>query len=443
MSDTPPTGKLARGALAGATAARLGGTRLLHKAQSALGHADQETQLAQQAELGRILFGALNQLKGTALKAAQLLSLELGLLPEPLRAQLAQAHYQAKPLNRALVLQLLKREFGAGPEQLFAQFDAQALAAASFGQVHAARSHGGERLAVKLQYPGMAAVVASDMRLLRRLLSSAAPSLGLQLPNPAVLEALLADVEAKLLEELDYRREAEALGWFREHLTRPGLVLPTHLPELSSGRVLSLQHLDGQHVEAWLATAPPQHERDALGQLLWDSFMDMLRLARIQADPHPGNYLVLPARGGGGPRLGLLDFGRTLAFGARFRRTLHGAWAARRAGDDAALHALYQTEGLISPALELARFRTELLPAIGPLLDWQLLPWQASVCDFARFPRPAPPAPAQQRAAALHLHQIPPEMPFFDRSFLGITQLLRQLGARVHTQGEPPCRNGT
>jgi predicted unusual protein kinase regulating ubiquinone biosynthesis (AarF/ABC1/UbiB family) len=431
MSGAPPTSKLGRAVVAGATVARLGSRRLLHKAQSAWGDADTA---AQQAELGRILFGALSQLKGTALKASQLLSLELGLLPEPLREQLAQAHYQAKPLNRALVLQLLRREFGAGPGQLFADFDPQAFAAASFGQVHAARSRSGERLAVKLQYPGMSAVVASDMRLLRRLLQSLSPSLGLQLPSPQVLNALLEDVEAKLAEELNYRHEAEELNWFRTHLTRPGLVVPRCLPELSGDRVLTLELLQGQHPEAWLAGAPPQAARDAIGQLLWDSFMDMLRLRRIQADPHPGNYLCLP-----GERLGLLDFGRTLVLSDAFHQTLHGAWAARRAGDDAALHALYQSQGLIRPDLDLAAFRADLLPAIGPLLDWQLLPWQAQVCDFAQFPLPTPPRGAQQQAAVTHLHQMPPEMPFFDRSFLGITQLLRQLGARVHTQGELPC----
>jgi len=442
LSDqAPPTGKLARSALAGATLAKLGGRRLLHKAQNAMGAPDRA---AQQAELGGILFGALNQLKGTALKAAQLLSLEIGLLPEPLRQQLAQAHYQARPLNRALVLQLFQREFGTSPGQLFAQFDLQAFAAASFGQVHAARSHTGERLAVKLQYPGMAAAVASDMRMLRRLLSSVAPGLGLALPSPAVLEALLADVETKLVEELDYRREAEELRWFRARLNRPGLVLPHDVAALSSARVLTLEHLDGQHPEAWLAGQPSQTARDAIGQLLWDSFMDMLRLGRIQADPHPGNYLVLPhgAQAGALPRLGLLDFGRTLVLGEGFRRTLHGAWAARRAGDDATLHALYQAQGLIHPALSLTRFRTELLPAIGPLLDWQLLPWQTQVVNFGRHPLPTPPPPEHQRAAATLLHQMPPELPFFDRSYLGITQLLRQLGARVHTQGELPCPPG-
>ncbi|MEK8029466.1 AarF/UbiB family protein [Ideonella sp. DXS29W] len=431
MSGCPPTGKLARGAIGGATAARLGAKRLLHKAHSALGTPDLS---AQQAELGRILFQGLNQLKGTALKAAQLLSLELGWLPEPMRQQLAQAHYQARPLNRALVLQLLRREFGAGPEQLFAQFNPQAFAAASFGQVHEARSHGSERLAVKLQYPGMAAVVASDMRLLRRLLQQLAPSAGLHLPGDTVLEAVLSDVETKLTEELDYRREADELAWFRKHLLRPGLRLPAHWPEWSSERVITLEYLDGQHPEAWLARDPSQAERDALGQLLWDGFIDMLRLRRIQADPHPGNFLCLPAG-----QLGLLDFGRTLALGERFVTTLHGGWVARRADDATALHALYAQQGLIRPELELARFRSELWPAIGPLIDWQLTPWREAVCDFGAYPLPPRMTPSQQQAAMRHLNHMPAEMPFFDRSFIGVTQLLRQWRARVHTQGELPC----
>ena len=394
MSGAPPTGKLARGALMGGAVARLGGRRLLHKAQAALGSPDPA---AQQAELGRILFGALNQLKGTALKAAQLLSLDLGLLPEPLRDQLGQAHYQARPLNRALVIQLLRREFGAGPEQLFAAFNPQAFAAASFGQVHEARSLQGERIAVKLQYPGMAAVVASDMRLLRRLLGSAAASLSLQLPPVEVLAPLLADIELKLAEELDYRREAAELDWFAAQLQIPDVRLPRCLPALSSGRVLSMQYLDGLHVEAWLAGAPAQAARDRLGQLLWDSFMAMLRLRRIQADPHPGNYLCLP-----GPQLGLLDFGRTLVLGDGFHACLHGAWAARRAGDDAALLALYQAQGLLDPALDLAAFRRQLLPMIGGVLDWQLLALAAAGLRLRRLPEAADqpgPRPGPGRAA--------------------------------------------
>ncbi|MGQ3054014.1 MAG: ABC1 kinase family protein [Roseateles sp.] len=421
------TGRLSRSSVAAGAALRLGSAQLLHDARRRLGAAPDEQ--AHQTQLGDILFKALDQLKGTGLKAAQLLSLDLGVLPEGLRERLAQGHHQATPaLNRAHVIQLLRQELGGAPQEHFAEFEPQAFAAASLGQVHRARAFDGERLAVKLQYPGMAAAVRSDLRLLRGLLGT--PGLGL--PSPGVVGSTLDDIELKVLEELDYRREAAELDWFRAHTNHPHLVLPRVRHELSGARVLSLSLLDGLHLDAWLNTAPSQAERDHFGQLLFDQFWHGVRqLRRIQADPHPGNYLFMPQG-----RLGLLDFGRTLALGEGFCAGLQAAWAAHAAGQSEDLFKAYLAMGLLSPDLSLARFRTELLPALRPLLDWQILPWREPVFDFAHHLLP----PSLQAGRAVrrevvtrHLHRIPPEMPFFDRSHIGLTELLRRLGARVHT----------
>ena len=171
VSGLPSTGRLSRGAIAGMAVARAGLAHLGHKAQSLTRDAAQSAQArtAHEAELGRILFAALNQLKGTALKASQLLSMELGFLPDGMRQELSRAHYQVTPLNRALVVKVMRQEFGQDPHTLFQQFEPQAFAAASLGQVHAATLFTGEAVAVKLQYPGMAASVGSDMRMLRSL----------------------------------------------------------------------------------------------------------------------------------------------------------------------------------------------------------------------------------------------------------------------------------
>ncbi|MCH7345454.1 AarF/ABC1/UbiB kinase family protein [Pelomonas sp. CA6] len=433
--QAPRTGRLARGAVAGAAVARMGAARLAHQvgglarpaAEQAAARAEHEQRL------GRILFGALNQLKGTALKAAQLLSLEMGLLPEGLRRQLAQAHHQATPLNRALVLKLMKQEFGRGPEALFAQFQPQAFAAASLGQVHEARSFAGERLAVKLQYPGMAAAVDSDLRLLAGLLRPLGAGLNLALPDEALTRGVLEQLRARLLEELDYEREARELAWFGARMQAlPDLVLPRVHTALSSARVLSMDHLDGLHLEPWLATAPSQAQRDRMGQLLLDSFMlGLTRLRRIQADPHPGNYLFMPDG-----RLGLLDFGRTLALDGEFLPQLARAWAARLDGDTAGHLAAYQRLGMVDPELGPRAFRERLMPALAPLLDWQLLPWRGEHFDFASLPPPPTMAPDAHRVALAHLRAVPPELPFVDRAYLGLVQMLRQLGARVRT-GNP------
>ena len=427
---SPRTGRVARAAVASGTLARMGAAQLLHGAQNLLGSADgaDAQRAAHEERLGRILFEGLNQLKGTALKAAQLLSLEVGLLPENLRAQLARAQYQVTPLNRAHVHKLLVEEFGAPASSLFAHFEPQAFAAASLGQVHRARSHDGQWLAVKLQYPGMAAAVHSDMALLRRVLQPAASAAGWGMPDAALVEQVLADIESTVLLELDYGQEAQALQWFGARLGRDGLVVPQPHVALSSGRVLSMALLDGEHLQPWLDTGPSQAERDRVGHLLLESFWDGLLLGRIQSDPHPGNYRILP-----GPALGLLDFGRTLALDSLCLQRLGQVWKGWLSGDDAAVFEVYRAWGMVGPQLGLAQFCAEVLPALRPLMQWQLQPWRAASFDFSGLgPLPTLDRERQRRAAQL-LQAMPRELPFFDRAYLGLLQMLRALGARVST----------
>jgi predicted unusual protein kinase regulating ubiquinone biosynthesis (AarF/ABC1/UbiB family) len=436
-SKPPRTGRLARSAIAGGALARAGMARIGHRAQDLTRDPAQRAaaRAAHEAELGRILFGALNQLKGVALKAAQLLSCEAQLLPEALREQLARACYQATPMNQALVGKRLRQALGPDWAERFAAFEPQAFAAASLGQVHRARLADGRELALKLQYPGIAATVASDMRLLRGLLLGPLSGLTLgegALPDAALLGRVLDDIERTLAAELDYAQEARAMDEFRAALAQPlpEVVVPAVCHELSTPQLLAMQALPGLHLDEWLAGGPGQAERDRFGQLIFDSFMRMVfELGRLHADPHPGNYLFMPDG-----RLGLLDFGCTRALPRAFVEPLARAWSAALApACDAALHRAYQDLGLIDAGLDLERFRRELRPALAPLLDWQLAPFRAPLFDFgARRPLPRLES-AQQRVAVRHLHGMPPELPYLDRTYLGLNQLLTRLGARVRT----------
>ncbi|MBK9237834.1 MAG: AarF/ABC1/UbiB kinase family protein [Rhodoferax sp.] len=429
---SPSSGKLSRGAIAGMAVARVGLSHLSHKAQGLTRPDEQAAQakVEHEAELGRILFAALNQLKGTALKASQLLSMELGFLPEGIRCELAKAHYQVTPLNRALVIKLLRQEFGAGPDSLFQTFESLAFAAASLGQVHAATLADGQAVAVKLQYPGMAASIGSDLALLRTLLGA----INLRtytLPKADIVAPVMADIERKLAEELDYLHEAEQLVWFGQHLTRTDWVVPQPVPHLTSRRVLTMQRLTGLHLNEWLQTRPSQAERNHFGQLLFDLFMRCLfDLRRLQADPHPGNYLFMPDG-----RLGLLDFGCTRSLSADFCDALGTAWSAqlRQPRDAAQMQRAYLRLGLIAPTLSEHDFRTQLMPALADLHAWQGLPFAVDVYDFSQLPPMPRMSATQHRGALQHLHGMPPDMPYFDRAHLGLTQLLRTLGARVRT----------
>lgn len=435
MPQAPHTSKLARGAIVGAAAAQAGATQLARSATQLVRRgasaADQEAaRVEHEAKMGRIAFTALNQLKGTALKASQLLSMELGLLPEGVRQQLARAHYQVTPLNRALVLKLLRQELGNSPEALFAEFDLQAFAAASLGQVHAATLFSGEAVAVKLQYPGMAATIHSDLAMLRLLLKGI--SLGPEaLPNADIQARVMENIAQTLTQELDYLHEAKQLQWFAQHLQHPKLVLPTPVMERTTPRVLTMQRLHGLHLAEWLATQPSQAQRDHYGQLLFDTFMQCAwGLQRLQADPHPGNYLFMDEG-----QLGLLDFGCTRTLSPLFCAQAANAWKAalRAPKDTVALREAYLALDLIDPALDQQRFETELLPALAGWQDWQCLPLKSPVYDFGQLPPPPQPNAAARRAASLHMHALPPDLLHFDRAHMGLTEMLRSLGARVRT----------
>ncbi|MDO8039581.1 AarF/ABC1/UbiB kinase family protein [Janthinobacterium sp. SUN137] len=432
VSRLPRTGRLSRGAIVGMAVARAGLTHLGHKAKSITcdeAKMDQ-ARMAHEAELGRILFAALNQLKGTALKASQLLSMELGFLPEGVRQELARAHYQVTPLNRALVIKVMRQEFGQDPQALFQQFEPVAFAAASLGQVHAAIMADGLAVAVKLQYPGMADSIGSDMRMLRSLLQALGERSDMLL-KADIIARMMDDIEQKLAEELDYLHEAQTMQWFAQHLTLPGLVVPQPVMGRTTRRVLTMQRLPGLHLNEWLLTEPDQNARDQAGQLLFDTFFHCTFVLHcLQADPHPGNYLFMPDG-----RLGLLDFGCTRALDADFCQALSALWSAqlRDPADHRAMQQAYRDLGLIGPHLNEQDFCQLLLPAMAERHAWQKLPFTVEVYDFTHHPPYPRPSAEHHRQALRHLQSLPEELPYVDRAYLGLIQLLKTLGARVRT----------
>lgn len=426
----PRTGRLARGTITGLAAARIGMAQLGHRVRTPSAAAQAE----HEAALGRILFGALGQLRGSALKVSQLLSMHPGLLPDGVRQELARAHHQAPPLNRALVGRVFRQAFGQEPEALFDHFEPTAFAAASLGQVHRAQLAGHGTVAVKVQYPGIAATIASDMQLMRTALRALAHT-DLPLPAHAVVDGVMHEIEATLLREVDYLQEAEQLQWFAQHAARPGVAMARPLLSHTRAQVLTQQHLPGQHLQAWLATQPPQAQRDQAGQHLWDWFMHCIFvLGRVHADPHPGNFLFAPDG-----TVGVLDFGCTRSLSGGFRRQVALAWSAllRPAADpqrDAQVLQAYQALGLARADLDLATYTHALAPALAEMQAWQIEPFTQAVFDFGRKTPPPLTDPRHQRMLGRHLAQVPGEMPAFERMWMGLMHLLTQLGARVRTQ---------
>lgn len=430
--SAPPTGKLARGAVGGLAVARAGVARLSRDARQLSRGTEGKAQAQRQFEqdLGRILFRALNQLKGTALKLSQLLSAHADFLPDAVRAELAKGCYQVTPINRALVYKIFRAEFGQAPEQLFAHFDSMAFAAASLGQVHHARLPDGSAVAVKVQYPGIAASISSDLAILAAML----PALGGDLlPRRELVDQVMGEIASKLAEELDYRHEAAQLAWYAQHLPLPGVAVPSVVPHASSRRVLTMQHLDGLHLDQWLAAGPSQPDRDHFGQLLFNWFCySLFELGRINADPHPGNFLFMPDG-----RLGLLDFGCTRTISDDFRASLRNGWNAALAAGPAMscpqLRRMYVEWQLIAADMEQQEFERALMPAIAPILAWQLAPFRHHHFDFATRPTMPRTDPAHAKLLSSVSCGMHPDLPYFERAYMGVMHLLTALGANVRT----------
>lgn len=245
------------------------------------------------------IYDALSELKGSALKMAQMLSMDRGILPVAYSDKFTMAQYSAPPLSGPLVVKTFRTYFGKAPGELFDKFDINSVNAASIGQVHQAWKDG-KKLAVKVQYPGVADAVSSDLKI--------AKPLAIRLLNldERQIDRYMGEVESKLLEETDYELELRRSIEISEACAHiDGLVFPKYYPDLSSKRILTMDWLDGKHMKEFLATNPPQHVRDRIGQLLWDFYDYQIHtLRQVHADPHPGNFLMRPDG-----TLGVIDFG--------------------------------------------------------------------------------------------------------------------------------------
>jgi predicted unusual protein kinase regulating ubiquinone biosynthesis (AarF/ABC1/UbiB family) len=294
-----PKGKARRSVILGSAVAKAGADRLVHLSRRPFLSADdrQTEETANEEAVARTLFNALSTMRGTALKIAQMLALESEWLPLSIREELAKSSYQVPPMNRAMVLKALRTHFGPDYRAAFREIDLTAFAAASIGQVHAARHPDGRELAVKIQYPGIAEAIASDVYWLRTLLRPTR--------YHALFEGSIAVVERGIEEELDYTLEAAHTRRFRDALPKDRYAIPEVFEDYSSRQILTTQRIGGKHLKEWLATHPESAERNHFGQAVADAFVfGVSSLGCLHADPNPGNLLFLEDG-----RLGLIDFG--------------------------------------------------------------------------------------------------------------------------------------
>ncbi|MGY1977089.1 ABC1 kinase family protein [Nocardia gipuzkoensis] len=305
MAKQVPTSRLARGTKLGAVAAssvlRTQRTRLTMRGRS-------EAVRAKMAEESMIrtteqVVMVLGTMKGVAMKLGQMMSvLDLDLVPEDHRERfqkrLAVLRNAAPTVSFAAMRQVIEEDFGKPLDVIFAEFDAEPVAAASIGQVYRARLHDGRQVAVKVQYPGIDVAVRADLKnlaMFRRVLQSAMPWV-----TPAVLDELRLNMEA----ELDYRAEAATQLQIAEiYAEHPFVIVPRSLPELSTTRVLVTEYVEGKGFEE--IRQLPEEQRNRIGEIIYRFYVGSLfTFNEFCGDPHPGNVL-LAADG----RVGFLDFG--------------------------------------------------------------------------------------------------------------------------------------
>jgi predicted unusual protein kinase regulating ubiquinone biosynthesis (AarF/ABC1/UbiB family) len=362
-------------------------------------------------------------LRGPAMKLGQLLSLSgEELVPEEFRRALDILRSQGYAMPDSQLHRVLGREYGKGWRERFSRFDEEPVAAASIGQIHRARKVGGRELALKIQYPGVARSVDSDVdnlaSLLRRL-----DFIPLQLDVPA----LAAEAKRQLKLETDYASEARHLDRYRKLVAvMPDVVVPRVDRTLTTRHVLAMDWIEGEPLEALASEAVPPARRNAVARTLYElMFRELFEFHFMQTDPNPANYLYLPAT----HQVALLDLGSVGEYPPSLAASYRDICRALISGDEAALRAGIFAVGYAHPddpetmtrnVMDIIRLACEPLSHRGPY-------------DFAG-------SELVVRARDLGLavafgtgmRSPPPETLFLHRKLIGTFMICARLRARVN-----------
>jgi predicted unusual protein kinase regulating ubiquinone biosynthesis (AarF/ABC1/UbiB family) len=430
--ETIREGAIGRMAALGGAGARVGMNYLKHYGRSMVGGKDESNLRRLREELdeknAEAVYDTFSKLKGGPLKLAQMLSIDKNLLPAAYARQFAQAQSSVPPLSYPLVAQTFRREFGKGPEELFEYFEKKASHGASIGQVHRARRKGRD-LAVKVQYPGVARSLKSDLAVVKPI---ALRILGLR---EADVDSYFREVETRLLEETDYRHELERsveLTKASAHLQ--GVRFPGYHPELSTGRILTSDWIDGTPLDRFADGGATQTERDTIGQALWDFYAHQVHeLMLFHADPHPGNFLVKDNE------LWVLDFGCTKKISEEFYRKQFRFLDPRLERDPALLQQALRDLDVILP--EDGPEEISMITSLCMVwLELLARPFRSGIFDFGdpEFLKAIYDLGEENRRAD-HLRTMrgqrgSPDTIYVNRAFFGLYSLLGRIGARVRIE---------
>lgn len=426
-TDKIPTSKLQRTSKLVGTGVKLSANYLKYYGRRVLDKEGAKVQLDESNASD--IYDSLKDLKGSALKVAQMLSMERNILPKAYVERFSLSQFSVPPLSAPLVKKTLKRYLGSDPEQLFDTFDYTAINAASVGQVHrATKDH--MPLAVKVQYPGVADSIQSDLALVKPI------ALRMFNMNAKDSEKYFKEVEYKLLEETDYRIELEQSREITEacaHLQH--IHFPKYYDDLSSQRVLTMSYVEGVPLGQWVKTSFSAKEANAIGQALWDFYMYQIHgLKKVHADPHPGNFLIDQNN-----ELVVIDFGCIKVIPDSFYTPYFElAKHSTQDNDQAFTEKLYELEMLVPS--DGAREVTYFSKLFRDLLTLFTAPFNAETFDFsdAKFwegiGKTAEFFANDQEIRKMNSNRGSQHFLYMNRTFFGLYNLLYDLKAKVDTQ---------
>lgn len=377
-----------------------------------------------QAKSASEITKTLGELKGAAMKIGQMMATDPELLPKEMVDEIKTLQHAAPPMPFATVKSVVEEALGAPLATHFESFSEAPIGAASIGQVHRARTIDGVDVAVKVQYPGIAATIRSDMKNLGSLLTV----LRAQLPKERV-DGYLEEFTSVLERESDYVRESESLERFHFITGKmPGVVVPTPVHELTRPNVLVMEFFDGIRLEEWLATATPA-QKQVQGRRLVEVFLQTIHRNQVlHADPHPGNFLVLhkEADVDGAPPLGILDAGCFQDFEPAFTDGLIRFMNAMWRHDLEALKGVWEDLGFIDHGVDPELIYEWNALILGPLLE-------NKVWDFANWKIQEKAMKFVLAHPSVKLWSPPREALFYLRTLVGLRGLVASCELKLNT----------
>ena len=290
-----PTGKVQRASGILGAGIKVTGNYAKHYTKSIFWKSDREDLDKENAE---DIYNALSKLKGGALKVAQMLSLN-DALPQAFTEKFALAQFSAPPLSYPLVVKTFMSDLGKNPSEIFDTFTSKAVNAASIGQVHIATKYG-KKLAVKIQYPGIAESLKSDIQMVKPF--------ALQFMNITKdeLNYYSDEIEKMLIKETDYEGELNRSIEISNACSEiENIVFPKYYSEFSSKKIITMDWLDGMMMNDFIKSEASQFVKNKIGQAIWDFYCyQMHTLKKFHADPHPGNFIITDDE-----KCGIIDFG--------------------------------------------------------------------------------------------------------------------------------------